>query len=129
MLLWMITVALGDAHRRQDRCRRIGTLDQVDLVDRDQLLVEAARHVRLGLVVEQNILDGPAEEAVAAVDLLDHDLRGDLVDDRGLREEPGQRERTANAHRLSRRRRPSDCRRRQHCRRTQQSSQDTATTP
>ena len=79
--------ALRHAHRRQDRRRGVRPLDQVDLVDGDQLLVEAARHLGLGLVVEQHVLDGPAKEAVPAVDLLDHDLRGDLVDHRGLREE------------------------------------------
>ncbi len=94
-----LAVALGHAHRRQDRRGGVGPHDQVDLVDGDQLLVEAARHVGLGLVVEQDVFDGPAQEAVPAVDVLDHDLGGDLVDHRGLREEAGQRQRAADLHR------------------------------
>ena len=69
-----LAVALGHAHRRQDRRGGVRALDQVDLVDGDQLLIEAARDLGLGLVVEQHVLDRPAEQAVPAVDLLDHDL-------------------------------------------------------
>ena len=43
-----------------------------------------------------------AEEAVPAVDLLDHDLGGDLVDDRGLRQEAGQRQSAADPYRFAR---------------------------
>src|SRR5262245_44660733 len=58
---------------------------EVDLVDGDELLVEAARHLRLGLIVEQDPLDGASEQAVGAVQLLDVDLGGDLVQERGRR--------------------------------------------
>jgi hypothetical protein len=86
-----LAIALRHAHRGKDRRCRIRPHDQVDLVDGDQLFVEAARHVRLGLVVEQQILDRAPEEALTAVDLLDHDLGCDLVDDRRLGEEAGER--------------------------------------
>ena len=85
-----LAVALRHAHRRQDRRRGIRALDQIDLVDRDQLLVEAARRLGLGLIIEQHVFDGPPEQAVPLVDLLDHHLGGDLVNDRGLRQEAGE---------------------------------------
>src|SRR5207247_11042351 len=65
------------------------------------LLVEAAREVRLGLIVEQDPLDGAAEQPVALVQFVDVDLARDLVQQRGGREGAGQGERSADADRRS----------------------------
>ena len=80
-----LVVALRDAHRRQDRAGRVRPHQQVDLVDGDELLVERAREVGLRLVVLDDPLDRPAEQAAALVELLDVDLADELVDERRSR--------------------------------------------
>ena len=86
-----LVVALGHAHRGEDRGRRIGALDQVDVVRGDELLVERARQLGLRLVVAQHPLHRAAEQAAALVQVLDADLGGHLVDDRERGERPGER--------------------------------------
>ncbi len=97
-----LVVALRHAHRREDRAGGVGAHQQVDLVGGDELLVERARQVGLGLVVLDDPLDLPAEEAAALVELLDVDLADQLVDLRRRRERPGEGERAADAHRRAR---------------------------
>ena len=60
-----LVVALRDAHGREDCAGRIRPQQQIDLVDGDELLVERAREVRLRLVVLDDPLDRPAEQAAA----------------------------------------------------------------
>jgi hypothetical protein len=100
-----LVVALRHAHRGENRAGRVGADDQIDLVDRDELLVERAREVGLGLVVPHHPFDRPAEQAVAAVDLVDENLADHLVHQAGRGEGSGERERAADADRRSRRRR------------------------
>ena len=99
-----LLVALRHAHRGDDGAGGIGAHQEVDLVDRDELLVERAGHLRLGLVVEQHPFHGTAEQAVALVQLLDVDLGGDLVQERGRGEGTRQRERAADLDRRAGRR-------------------------
>ena len=63
-----LVVALRHAHRRQDGAGRIRPHQQVDLVGGDELLVQRAREVGLGLVVLQHPLDRAAEQAAALVE-------------------------------------------------------------
>ena len=109
-----LAVALGDRHGREDGARGIGPDQQVDLVDRDQLLIERAREVGLRLVVEQHPFDRPAEQAAALVEVLDIHLADDLVDHGGRGERAGQRQGAADTDRLARRLgqgRPAECQR------------------
>ncbi len=99
-----LVVALRDRHRGEDRARRVRAHQQIDLVDGDELLVERAREVGLRLVVADDPLDGPAEETVLRVQLVDVDLADDLVHLPGRGERAGERERAADADRLARRR-------------------------
>ena len=96
-----LVVALRHAHRREDGAGGVRAHQQVDLVGGDQLLVQRARQVGLGLVVLEHPLDRPAEQAAALVELLDVDLADELVDLRRGRERPGQRQRAADADRLA----------------------------
>jgi hypothetical protein len=100
-----LLIALRDAHGGEDAAGGVGPDDQVDLVDGDQLLVEAARQLGLGLIIEEHPLDGPAEQAVALVQLLDVDLARDLVEQRRRREGARERQRAADADRRTGRRR------------------------
>ena len=70
-----VAVALGDGHRRQDVRRGVGTHDQVDLVLADELLVEARRPGRVGLVVEDGPLDRSAEQPAVGVEPFDEHAR------------------------------------------------------
>ena len=98
-----LVVALRDAHRRKDRAGRVRPHQQVDLVDRDELLVERARELGLRLVVLDDPLDRAAEQTVLLVDLLDVDFADELMDERRGRERPGERQRAADADRRTRR--------------------------
>jgi len=97
-----LVVALRDAHRRQDRAGRIRAHQQVDLVHRDQLLVQRPRQVGLRLVVLDDIFDRAAEQPVLLVDLRDEDVGDQLMDDAGRSERTGQRQRAADADRRAR---------------------------
>ena len=99
-----LVVALRDAHRRENRAGRVRPHQQVDLVDGDELLVERAREVGLRLVVRDDPLDRPAEQAVLRVQLVDVDLADDLVDVARRGQRAGERERAADADRRPRRR-------------------------
>jgi hypothetical protein len=94
-----LVVALRHAHCRQDRAGRVRAHQQVHLVGGDELLVQRARHVGLGLVVLDDPFDRPAEQAAAFVQLLDVDFAHQLVDLRGRRQRAGQRQRAADAYR------------------------------
>ena len=87
-----LVVALGDAHRGEDRRRAVGAEDEIHLVRGDELLVKRARHVGLRLIVLQHILDRPAQEPAGIVQLLDENLAGQLVHEPGLREGAGERQ-------------------------------------
>jgi len=73
--------------------------EQIDLVHGDELLVESPRDLGLGLIVQQHPLDGTTEQAVAAVQLLDVDLGGDLVQERRRGERSRECERAADPDR------------------------------
>ena len=96
-----LVVALGHAHGREDAAGRVGPDDQVDLVDRDQLLVEASGEIGLGLIVEQHPLHRPPQQSVALVQLLDEDLARELVQERGRGQRAGERERPPDANGLT----------------------------
>ncbi len=100
-----LLVTLRHPHRGDDASRRVGAHQQVDLVHRDELLVETSRHLGLGLIVEQDPFDGTTEQTVVAVQLLDVDLGGDLVQERGRRERAGERQGAADLDRRARGRR------------------------
>ena len=100
-----LLIALRHAHRGDDRAGRVGPHQQIDLVDGDQLLVERAGDLGLGLVVQQHPSHGAAEQAVVPVQLLDVDLGGDLVQERGCGDGPRERERAADPDRWTGRRR------------------------
>jgi hypothetical protein len=93
-----LVVALRDAHRGKNGAGGIGSHQQVDLVDGDELLIKRAREIGLRLVVLDDPFDGTAEQAVLLVELLDIDLADDLVDRRGRRERPGFGKRAADAN-------------------------------
>ena len=100
-----LLIALGDAHGGDDRARRVRAHQQVDLVHRDELLVERARDLGLGLIVEQHPLHRPAEKAVGSVQLLDVNLAGDLVEQRRRGERSGEGQRAPDPDRGPGRRR------------------------
>ena len=99
-----LAVFLGHRHGREVSGGRVRADDEIHLVHRDQPLVERARDLGLGLVIEQDIFDRSSEQPVALVELLEVDLGGDLVDDRGRAERPRQGERSADPDRRPRRR-------------------------
>jgi hypothetical protein len=103
---WMSTVvvALGHGHGREDRGGPVGADQEVDLVDGDETLVERPGDVGLRLVVEQHPFDGPTEQTVPPVHLLDGDLAGDLVQHRRRAEGAGQGQGAADAYGWTRRR-------------------------
>src|SRR5437867_13354471 len=84
-----LVIALLDAHRREDRAGRIGSHQQIDLVGRDELLVERTRKIGLRLVVPDDPFDLTTKQTAALVELLDVDLADDLVDEARRGERPG----------------------------------------
>ena len=93
-----LVVALRHTHRREDGAGRVRAHQQIDLVDRDQSLVEAPGDLGLGLIVEKDPFDGPAEQSAAPIHLVDVDLAGDLVQERCRGERAGQCERPSDPH-------------------------------
>ena len=75
-----LVVTLCDAHRREYRSGAVRPHDEVDLVDRDELLVERARHVRARLIVLHDPFHLAAEQAAALVQVLDEHLGRHLLD-------------------------------------------------
>ncbi len=94
-----LVVALRHTHRGEDRAGRVRAHQEVDLVHGDQLLVERAREVGLGLVVLDDPFDLAAEQSAALVELLDVDLAHHFVNEAGGGERPGERQRAADADR------------------------------
>jgi len=94
-----LVVALRHAHGGEDGTGRVRAHQEVDLVGGDELLVQGAREIGLGLVVLDDPFHLPAEQAAALVELLHIDLADHLVHERGLRQRPGERERAADADR------------------------------
>ena len=72
-------VALGNAHGRQNIGRGVGAHQQVDLVHGDQLLVQGARHIGLGLVVFEHPLHWAAQPTTAFVELFEVNLASDFL--------------------------------------------------
>ena len=95
-----LLIALRHRHARQDGSGAVGTEDEVDLVRRDEALIEGARHVGLRLVVEQDVLYRPAQQPAFRVDLIDEDLADHLMNESGLGERPGERQGLADLDRL-----------------------------
>jgi hypothetical protein len=65
-----------DGHRRRDDVGGVARGDDVDLVDVEQLGVEARHRRGVGLVVVVDELHRPAEQAAPGVDLFFPDLHG-----------------------------------------------------
>ena len=97
-------LALGDAHRREDRRRAIRAEDQVDFVGRDQLLMQRTRDVGLRLIVIEDVGHGSAKQAAGLVETIDVILAHDLVDEAALGEWPRVCQRLPDLDRRARRR-------------------------
>ena len=93
-----------DRHRRRGDIRAIARDDEVDLVDIEQLCVDAGHQRRVGLVVVIDQLDRPAEQPALGVDVLGPDLRGQEPALAVDRERAGQRHRKPDRDRLAARR-------------------------
>jgi hypothetical protein len=99
-----ITASFGHGHRGQDERGGVRTHDQVDLVLRDQLLVEGG-HVRLvGLVVERLPDNRPSEKPAVGVESLDELLTRDAMDRTGRGERTRQGEARTDHDRFAARR-------------------------
>ena len=93
-----------DRHGRRQHGGGVGADDQLDLVDVEQLRVDARHGRRVALVVVVDELDRPAEQPALGIDVLLPDLLGEQ---RGLavgREPAGQRHAVADLDRLAGRR-------------------------
>jgi hypothetical protein len=78
---------------------------QVDLVDVEQLGVDAGHRRRVGLVIVVDELHRPAEQAALGVELLDEDLLGEQMRLARRGEATGQRHRKSDLDRVGRLRR------------------------
>ena len=63
-----------DRHRRRRDIGAVARDDEVDLVDIEQLCIDAGHQRRVGLVVVIHQLDRPAEQPALLVDVLGPDL-------------------------------------------------------
>ena len=110
-------LALDDErHRRDDEVRRMAH-QQVDLIDIDQLRVDAGYGRGVGLVVVVDELDRTAEQPALRVDLLGPDLLGHQMGLARGGEPAGERYAKADLDRLLRLRRKEragQCHRRRH---------------
>jgi hypothetical protein len=91
-------VTLSHTHGRQDGTRGIGPHQQIDLVGGDQLLIQGASQIRLGLVVLADPLNLAAEQTPAGIELLDVDIPHQLVGQAGGRQGAGQGQGAADAN-------------------------------
>jgi hypothetical protein len=94
-----LAVALGHAHGREDGARGVGSHEQFDLVGGDQLLVQGAGQIGLGLIVTADPLHLATEQATACVELLDVNVAHQFVRQAGGRQRPGQGQGAADANR------------------------------
>ena len=95
----------GDRHRRRQQVGAVGADDQVDLVDVEQLGIDAGYRRRIGLIIIIDELHGTAEQSTSGIGILFPDLLGEQ---RGLavgREPARQRHAVADLDRLARLRR------------------------
>jgi len=103
-------VALNDdRHRGRDLRSRIGPDDEVDLVDVEQLGVDARHRRGIALVVVVDELDGTAQQPALGVDVLLPDLLGEQRRLSVGGEAAGHRHAETDLDRLSRLRHSTDC--------------------
>ena len=74
-----LVVALGHAHGRQNIGRGVGTDQQINLVNGDDLFVQGARQVGPGLVVFEHPLDRATQQTVFLVQLFNVNFADQLV--------------------------------------------------
>ena len=93
-----------DRHRRRRDIRAIARYDEIDLVDIEQLCVDAGHLRRIGLIVIIDELDRAAEQPALGVDVVLPDFRGQEAALAVDRERAGQRHRKPDRDRLAARR-------------------------
>ena len=94
-------------HHRQCRCGDVGAIggdDEVDLVDIEQLRIDAGHQGRVGLVVVIDELDRAAEQPAFGIRILGPDLHCEQSRGAVDREPAGQWHAEANRDRRPRRR-------------------------
>ena len=67
----------GDRHCRLYQVCAVATDDQVDLVDVEQLGIDAGYHRLIGFIIIINELHGTAEQSASSIDILFPDLLGE----------------------------------------------------
>ena len=93
-----------DRHRRRGDIRAIARYDEIDLVDIEQLCVDAGHLRRVGLIVIIDEFDRAAEQPALGVDVVRPDLHGQEAALAVDRERAGQRHRKPDRDRLAARR-------------------------